>query len=75
MTYTRKPMKQILLRVPESLNEDIDAICDELHCGKSQFIRQAILRNLDICRNIEMPLLRKHYAESATRTMRIFHTI
>ena len=75
MIYTKKPMKKILLRVHESLNDEIDAICEELHCGKSQFIRQAILRHLDICRNVEMPLLRKHYADTGARLLRIFHTL
>lgn len=73
MTDTKKPMKKILLRVYQSMNDEIEAICAELHCGKSQFIRQAILRNMDICRNVEMPLLRHHYAESVTRLMRIIH--
>lgn len=75
MTVTKKPMKKILLRVHESMNDDIDIICGELHCGKSQFIRQAILRNIDIYRNVEMPLLRRHYAESQTRLIRIFHSL
>ena len=75
MILTKKPMKKMLLRMPETMNAEIDAICEELHCGKSQFVRQSILRNLDICRNVEMPLLRRHYAESGARLMRIFHTL
>ena len=72
MIYTKKPMKQILLRVPETMNDELNAICEELHCGKVQFIRQAILRHLDICRNVEMPLLRQHYAETGARLLKVF---
>jgi len=54
-------MKTFLLRIPISMNEEIDAITSEIYCSKSQFIRQAITRNLDICRNVELPAIRAHY--------------
>ncbi len=54
-------MKQFLLRIPISMNEEIDAIVSETYCTKSQFIRQSIARNLDICRHVEMPAIREHY--------------
>ena len=53
-------MKQFLLHIPESMVFELDEIAEELNCSKSQFIRQSIMRNLDICRNVEMPLLREH---------------
>ena len=54
-------MKTFLLHLPESMMDEIDTITEELNWSKSQFIRQAILRNLDITRNVEMPLIREHY--------------
>ena len=54
-------MKTFLLRIPISMNEEIDAIASEIFCSKSQFIRQSITRNLDICRHVEIPAIREHY--------------
>lgn len=54
-------MKTFLLRIPISMNEAIDQITEEIYCSKSQFIRQSITRNLDICRNVELPAIRAHY--------------
>ena len=56
-----KAMKTFLLRLPESMMNEIDQICDETHCTKSHFIRQSIARNLDICRNVEKPAIREFY--------------
>ena len=58
-----KAMKTFLLRIPISMNEEIDAIASEVYCSKSQFIRQSISRNLDICRNVEQPAIRAHYKQ------------
>lgn len=68
-----KAMKTFLLRLPESMSDEVAEICDELHTTKNQFIRQSILRNLDITKNIEMPLLRRHFQESDARLLRIFN--
>jgi len=54
-------MKMFLLRMPESMSDEVAAICEELHCGKSQFVRQAIMRNLDIIRQVERPAIREFY--------------
>jgi metal-responsive CopG/Arc/MetJ family transcriptional regulator len=67
-----KAMKKFLLRLPESMSNEIDQIVEELYCTKSQFIRQSITRNLDICRNVEMPLLRRRYQETSAKLLRPF---
>lgn len=54
-------MKTFLLRMPESMSDEVAAICEELHCQKSQFVRQAIMRNLDIIRQVEQPAIREFY--------------
>ena len=56
-----QPMKPFLLRVPESMMDEIDLIAGETFCTKSAFIRAAILRNIDICRNVEQPAIREFY--------------
>jgi predicted DNA-binding protein len=56
-------MKTFLLRIPISMNEELDAIASEIFCSKSQFIRQSISRNLDICRNVEGPAIRAFYKQ------------
>lgn len=56
-----KAMKTFLLRLPESVMNEIGQIGDETYCTKSQFIRQSILRNIDICRNVEGEAIREHY--------------
>jgi len=58
-----KAMKTFLLRIPISMNEEIDALATEIYCSKSQFIRQSISRNLDICRNVEGPAIRAFYKQ------------
>ena len=64
-------MKQFLLRIPISMNEEIDAIVSETYCTKSQFIRQSIARNLDIFRNVEAPLLRQYHREVTTKQLKV----
>jgi metal-responsive CopG/Arc/MetJ family transcriptional regulator len=54
-------MKMFLLRMPESMSNEIDQIAEELYCTKSQFVRQAIMRNLDIIRQVEQPAIREFY--------------
>jgi predicted transcriptional regulator len=56
-------MKTFLLRLPESMSDEITQIADETYCTKSQFIRQSIARNLDICRNVEGPAIRAFYKQ------------
>lgn len=56
-----KAMKTFLLRLPESMMDEVDQIGDETYCTKSHFIRQSIARNLDIIRHVEQPAIREHY--------------
>lgn len=62
-------MPSILLRLPNRLLEDTDKLCDEIFVSRSQFIRQSILRNIDIIRNVEIPAVR---AAAAQRIPKLF---
>ncbi len=68
-------MKSFLLRLPEAMNEELDAIASDLYCTKSAFVRQSISRNLDVCRNVEMPLLRNHHQEATVRQLRVLTAV
>ena len=59
-----KSTKTFLLHLSESLLDEIEDIVEELQCSKSQFIRTSIIRNIDITRNVEIPMLRGHYRQS-----------
>ena len=61
MEVLMKPMTTFLLRLPESMMDEIDLITEETFCTKSSFIRASILRNIDICRNVEQPAIREFY--------------
>jgi metal-responsive CopG/Arc/MetJ family transcriptional regulator len=54
-------MPSILLRIDRRLLEETDALCEEVYVSRSQFIRASILRNIDICRNVEQPAIREFY--------------
>jgi metal-responsive CopG/Arc/MetJ family transcriptional regulator len=54
-------MPSILLRLPTRLLEETDNLCDEIYSSRSQFIRQSILRNIDIIRHIEQPAIREQF--------------
>jgi metal-responsive CopG/Arc/MetJ family transcriptional regulator len=56
-------MIAILIRLPESLLTDIDKLVNETYTNRSVFIRQSILRNLDIIQNVERPAIREHYKQ------------
>lgn len=64
-------MIAIMLRLPESLLAAIDHISEETYQSRSSFIRQSIVRNLDLVRNVEMPLIREHYRQSHEHLKRI----
>lgn len=68
-------MKTLLLRLPESMSDDVTSICDELHTTKSQFIRQSITRNLDVCRNVEVPLLRRYHTENTLKVLSVVESV
>ena len=68
-------MQKLLLRIPISMNEELDAIASDLWCSKSSFIRQSILRNLDLVKNIEMPLLRQYQTETTLRMLQVAESL
>jgi len=54
-------MPSILLRLPTKLLEDTDRLCDEILSSRSQFIRQSIMRNIQIIQQVEQPAIREFY--------------
>ena len=54
-------MPAINLRLPTRLLEETDNLCEEIYSSRSQFIRQSILRNIEIIRQIEQPAIRAFY--------------
>ena len=54
-------MPAILLRLPTKLLEETDNLCEEIYSSRSQFIRQSIIRNLEIIRLIEQPAILEHF--------------
>lgn len=68
-------MKTFLLRIPISMNEELDQITGEIYGTKSQFIRQSITRNLDVVRNVEMPLLRNYHQETTLRLLKVVDSV
>ena len=59
-----KKTRTFLLHLSDGLLDEIEDIVEELQCSKSQFIRTSIIRNIDITRNVEIPMLRGHYRQS-----------
>ena len=66
-----KATKTFLLHLSEGLMDEIEDIVEELQCSKSQFIRTSIIRNIDITRNVEVPMLRERYRQSYTNLNQI----
>jgi metal-responsive CopG/Arc/MetJ family transcriptional regulator len=54
-------MPSILLRISTRLLEETDNLCDEIYSSRSQFIRQSILRNIEIIRQVERPAIMDFY--------------
>ncbi|QPD02813.1 MAG: hypothetical protein Nkreftii_000587 [Candidatus Nitrospira kreftii] len=50
-------MPSIILRIPESLLAELDHIADETYTNRSSLIRQSIVRNLAIIRQVELPAI------------------
>lgn len=69
-----KRMKTFLLRLPESLMEEVAEICEECYCTKSHFVRTSILRNLELSR-LEMQLLRNHHREVTAKQLKVLTSI
>ena len=68
-----KAIKKFLLRLPESMKNEIDLIAEKTYTTKSQFIRISISRNLEITK-MEMALLKNHYKESNLRALRVIES-
>lgn len=58
-----QPMTTFLLRLPQSLMDEVTELCHECQTSKSAFLRQSVLRNLDIHKNVEMPAVREHFRQ------------
>ena len=50
-----------LFHLEPDLLEALTEIAHETHTSKGNFIRQSIRRNLDIAKNVELPLLRSYH--------------
>ncbi|OQW31454.1 MAG: hypothetical protein A4E20_03990 [Nitrospira sp. SG-bin2] len=70
-----KPMKTFLLRLPESLMDEVAEVSESQCCTKSAFVRQSLQRNIALTRDVEMPLLRRHHQELTLRQLRIAESI
>ena len=68
-----KAMKQFLLRLPESMRNEIELIAEKTYITRSQFIRQSISRNLEITK-MKMALLKNHYKENDLRLLRVIES-
>lgn len=68
-------MKPFLVRIPVSMNKEIDAICDSQYCTKSAFIRQSIRRNIEITLHVETPLLQNHHREAIAKQLKVLTSI
>jgi hypothetical protein len=55
------------------MRNDIDLIAEKTYTTKSNFIRQSILRNLEITK-MEMALLKSHYKENDLRLLRVIES-
>jgi len=70
-----KPMKTFLLRIPESMLNEVASICESQFCTKSSFMRQSIRRNIDVVVHVETPLLRNHRREATVRQLKVLTAI
>jgi hypothetical protein len=53
--------------------DEVAQIASETYTTKSQFLRNSVLRNLEISR-MEMQLLRNYYKDTDTKMLRIFES-
>jgi metal-responsive CopG/Arc/MetJ family transcriptional regulator len=54
-------MIAVLVRLPTRLLEQTDLLCEEIYSSRSQFIRQSIIRNIEIIRQCERPAIMEFY--------------
>ena len=70
-----KPMTTFLLRLPESLMEEVAEVSESQFCTKSAFIRQSLQMNISLTRDVTMPLLRRHHQETTLRMLKVAESI
>lgn len=58
-----QPMTTFLLRIPQTVMDQVNELCHQCHVSKSAFLRQSVLRNLDIHKNVKMPAVREHFRQ------------
>lgn len=56
-------MTTFLLRLPQSLMDEVTQLCHECHGSKSAFIRQSILMNIDLTKNVHLPAAREYFRQ------------
>jgi hypothetical protein len=54
-------MTTFLLRIPQTMMDQVNELCHEYHVSKSAFLRQSVLRNIDVHRTVEGPAVREHF--------------
>lgn len=70
-----KAMKTFLLRLPESLMDEVAEVSEMCHTTKSAFIRQSLQKNISLTRDVEMPLLRQYHTETTLRLLRVAESV
>ena len=58
-----QPMTTFLLRLPQSLMDEVTELCRECRTSKSAFLRQSIVRNIHIAKQVELPAIREHFRQ------------
>ena len=58
-----QPMTSFCLRLPQSLMDEVAELSQECHVSKSAFLRQSVLRNIDIIRQVERPAIHAFYKQ------------
>lgn len=56
-----QPMTTFLLRIPQTVMDQVNDLCHQYHVSKSAFLRQSVLRNIDVHKNVEGPAVREHF--------------
>ena len=62
-------MPSIILRIPESLLIELDQTAEEIYTNRSSLIRQSIVRNLVIIRQVELPAMLAYHRSRLPKTL------
>lgn len=62
-------MPSIILRIPESLLIELDQTAEEIYTNRSSLIRQSIVRNLVIIRQVELPAMLTYHRSRLPKTL------